>query len=341
MAQAIEQLRTGLRIGHAKLGAFGAGVGTPKQQVHDGDTITAQAIGNLGVRFLGVDAPEVSFQIRGREGFIALSNPAWEVILSDPFAPELPDFDPPIDSGLRAHLRRRLGPGAGTNHAEHAEAAHRELERQVEADLLALEQPKERFEFFLAFGAEVMDRYGRLLGYINRHQPDPEVPTPRPRTYNERLLEAGMVSPYFIWPNVNPFRASESVIAAAEKLAPGHAKDVAEGEPTLRRTRQWVRDARERKIGLYAEPDPLVVQPFEVRFLGRRQPPDRWVVDIGRNDPWIIPPQRYYRVRNVEDRLYIPAEFVPLFLENGWQPLPGTGGTVGEGVSRLPGARSL
>jgi hypothetical protein len=45
MAQAIEQLRSGLRIGHAKLGAFGEGVGTPRQQVHDGDTITAQAIG--------------------------------------------------------------------------------------------------------------------------------------------------------------------------------------------------------------------------------------------------------------------------------------------------------
>jgi hypothetical protein len=125
---------------------------------------------------------------------------------------------------------------------------------------LALEQPKERFEFFLAFGAEVMDRYGRLLGYINRHQPDPEIPAPRPLTYNERLLGAGMVSPYFIWPNVNPFRASESVISAAQKLAPGHARDVAEGEPTLRRTRQWVRNARQRKIGLYAEPDPLGVQ---------------------------------------------------------------------------------
>jgi hypothetical protein len=67
-AQAIEQLSTGLRVGHARLGAFGEGVGTPKQQVHDGDTITAQAIGNLGVRFLGVDAPEVSFRIRGQEG---------------------------------------------------------------------------------------------------------------------------------------------------------------------------------------------------------------------------------------------------------------------------------
>jgi hypothetical protein len=95
-----------------------------------------------------------------------------------------------------------------------------------------------------------MDRYGRLLGYINRHQLDPETPTPWPLTYNERLLEASMVSPYFIWPNVNPFRASESVIATAEELAPGHARDVADGEPTLRRARQWVGNARQRRIGL-------------------------------------------------------------------------------------------
>jgi hypothetical protein len=136
---AIEQLRTGLRIGHARLGSFGEGVGSPKQQVHDGDTITVEALGNLGVRFLGVDAPEVSFTIRGQEGFIPLSDPDWEAIPRAPFGPEMPAFDPPIDPGLRAHLRRRLGPGAGTNHAKHAEAAHRELERQIEADLLALD----------------------------------------------------------------------------------------------------------------------------------------------------------------------------------------------------------
>jgi endonuclease YncB( thermonuclease family) len=204
MVQAIEQLRTGLRIGHATLGAFGQGVGSPKQQVHDGDTVTVEAKGNLGVRLLGVDAPEVSFTIRGQEGFITLSDPRWETILSDPFDSQLPGFDPPIDPRLRAHLRRRVGPGSAANHAQHAEEAHRALERQVEGDLQALEQPKESFEFFMAFGAEVMDRYGRLLGYVNRHQPDPETPEPRPLTYNERLLQAGMVSPYFIWPNVNP-----------------------------------------------------------------------------------------------------------------------------------------
>lgn len=80
MAQAIEQLRNGLRIGHVRLGAFGDGVGSPRQQVHDGDTITAQAIGNLGVRFLGVDAPEVSQGTAGQVAVLSGRADAREVV---------------------------------------------------------------------------------------------------------------------------------------------------------------------------------------------------------------------------------------------------------------------
>ena len=37
------------------------------------------------------------------------------------------------------------------------------------------------------------------------------MPDPRPFSYNERMLEAGKTSPYFIWPNINPFqRAPQS-----------------------------------------------------------------------------------------------------------------------------------
>jgi len=47
-------------VGHARLGRFGQQRGSIAQQVHDGDTVTLEAEGNLGVRFLGIDAPEVS-----------------------------------------------------------------------------------------------------------------------------------------------------------------------------------------------------------------------------------------------------------------------------------------
>jgi hypothetical protein len=90
MASAIEQLRSGLAIGHAQLGLHGAQQGSINQQVHDGDTIETQLDGNVGVRFLGVDAPEVSFTLPGHEGFTPIANPAWEPFLADPFAASLP-----------------------------------------------------------------------------------------------------------------------------------------------------------------------------------------------------------------------------------------------------------
>jgi hypothetical protein len=46
---------------------------------------------------------------------------------------------------------------------------------------------------------------------------------------------------------------------------------------------------------------------------------ERWVIDLGRNDDTLIPPQGYFQVANPEDRLFVPAEYVPLFIEAGWQ----------------------
>jgi len=53
-------------------------------------------------------------------------------------------------------------------------------------------------------------------------------------------------------------------------------------------------------------------------------PPDRWVIDMSSDDNLLIRPQGYYRIKNAEDRLFIPPEYVPLFVEAGWhrQPRP-------------------
>ena len=79
--------------------------------------------GNLGIRFLGVDAPEVSFTLPGHKGFIPISNPAWEPFLTDPFAASLPQFAPQLSAELQAFLTGRLGPGAAANHARLGGAA--------------------------------------------------------------------------------------------------------------------------------------------------------------------------------------------------------------------------
>ena len=86
----------------------------------------------------------------------------------------------------------------------------------------------------------------------------------------------------------------------------------------MRTARHWVRSARGSQIGLFEPGSPLRLQPFEVRFLARRQPPNRWIIDLGRDEAVLIPPQEYHRVANPEDRLFIPVAFVPPFLEAGW-----------------------
>ena len=53
MSKAIEELKSGLKVGHVALGLYGKSQGTVKQEVHDGDTITVRAEGNFGIRFLG------------------------------------------------------------------------------------------------------------------------------------------------------------------------------------------------------------------------------------------------------------------------------------------------
>jgi hypothetical protein len=115
------------------LGRRGQQRGSVAQQVHDGDTVTTEATGNLGVRFLGLDAPEVSAPLPGtRLPFVDLDDARWEQVLADPFSPELDPMDPPLDGELQQQLAGRVGPGTAANHARLAEAATKALEEAVD-----------------------------------------------------------------------------------------------------------------------------------------------------------------------------------------------------------------
>ena len=72
-------------------------------------------------------------------------------------------------------------------------------------------------------------------------------------------------------------------------------------------------------IGLFNPVNPLRFEAFEVRYLGRREPPNRAVIDLSRNDDVILRPQNYSHIANSEDRLFIPLPFVPLFVARGWR----------------------
>ena len=80
-----------------------------------------------------------------------------------------------------------------------------------------------------------------------------------------------------------------------------------------------MKEARRLQIGLYEAARPLRLQAFELRMLSRRQPPDRWLVDLGSDSDTLIRPQSYPDVPLPEDRLFIPAEYVPLWVEKGWK----------------------
>jgi hypothetical protein len=327
MAKAVFKLGV-LTVGEGALGARGTGRGSVRQQVHDGDTVIIDPLGNLSVRFLGVDAPEESFSLPeqavrtpdGRTdeaGFVPIKDPRWAEFLDDPFAAKWPKFAPALSRGLLRHLQARVGPGTAKNHADLADAARSALIALIAQDMQELGQDKTTFKFFLAFATEVMDGYGRLLGYLNRAQPKP----PRPRPYNERLLATGAVGPYFIWPNLDPFRKQPRLVDAVPKPGSSRPRGVtAAAAQPLDDARQSIRDARAQGLGVWAPAaNGLRLEPFELRFLARRQPPDRWVIDLSAGDDRLRAPQLYWKIANPEDRLFVPAEYVPLFVDRGWR----------------------
>jgi len=288
-------------------------VQTLNQAVPDGDTVGSQLDGTGSVRFLGVDTPEKSFE-QPLGGAQNLDGPRWEQFLTNPFANGFPAqlLEPP----LAAHLQPRFGSGAAANHHRHAVAAGEALKQLIQSDATALGQSTDEFRYFLAFSYEVFDRYGRFLAFLNRNQPNPTVPSPRPSSYNERQLETGHALPYFIWPNINPFREADTVASAVP--LPGTANVFAE-RGDLKRARDLVKNARTAGLGVFDAADPLRFEAFEIRYLGRGEVPTRAVIDLSNNDDVIFRPQSYFKVPHQEDRLFIPEEFIPLFAAKGWR----------------------
>lgn len=289
--------------------------------VHDGDTINIAADGNFGVRMLGVDAPEVSFELPRNpdfpdhpKSFVKIEHPAWTDFLTDPFAKGYKELA--LRTALHNHLLTKVGPQAAANHAVHAAPATQALKDMVQGDITEQGLTNETFRLRLAFAHEILDRYGRLLCYVNREQKL----KPRPDPYNERMLAAGHVMPYFIWPNVDPFVRQEGRVADAVPK-PGTARAIAEAG-ALGRARHAVQAARQAGLALWDHANPLLLHAFELRFLAQRRAPDRYVLDLSDNSRELMHPQSYFRVPNPEDRLFVNAEHAPLFHEKGWSVPP-------------------
>ncbi|MCP4544570.1 MAG: hypothetical protein GY832_46265 [Chloroflexi bacterium] len=324
-----------------------------KQAVYDGDTVTVGAFGNLSTRFIGIDTPEVKFALLEsrtiEEGstytsFVKLDDERWAKFLANPFTMNASsyldkDIDLPpygLSIGLYEYLRPNLVRDAGKNHRIHAQAALRYLENQIDNDLKTLVnkdgskrfESEDEFRFYLRFAHEIMDGYGRLLCIIKPDEPNPPSGK-RQKSYNLRMLKSGLAMPYFIWPNLEPWRKQEFILKAIVKRGQAHALAEKKGS-TLKTVRRYVRRARKNKKGIFGDANydqnqtgPLQLMPNEIRFLGARRAPSRYVIDLSENTPWpdtLLHPENYYRIENLEDRLYIPGEYVPLFAEReGWQ----------------------
>lgn len=303
--------------GWATPGLYDGRPGTVLQQVHDGDTIAVRPKGNIPVRLLGIDTPEISFAFPGpRLNFVGLNDARWNEFLTSCFEAKWGNFTSPVTDELRSYLEVKLSGEPGTEHCRHAKAATDVFRQMVASDMQVLGQDLNTFGYYLRFGFEIMDGFGRFLCVINREQPDRNNPAPRPQTYNMRLLEKGLAFPYFIWPNVNPWDRPATVMDAV--IPPGKARQAAEANSELVRARERVQRARQSHLGLFEMTSPLLLEPFELRFLSRRQLPGRYVIDLNSDSNRLIHPHRYYTVPHPEDRLWIPPQYVPLFESRGW-----------------------
>ncbi|MFN4147679.1 MAG: hypothetical protein ACK4GN_17780, partial [Runella sp.] len=129
-----------------------------------------------------------------------------------------------------------------------------------------------------------------------------------------------LVTPYFIFPNVQPFIKGNPF--AASSLSPVSFWDKIRNARKLQAARSAVRAARLAQVGIFNPNDPLILQPFELRFLGRGSSQNRYAIDLSKDDGTnhkVVKPENYFEIPNIEDRLFIPAEYLPLFRENGWR----------------------
>jgi len=121
LAKAIFSIR-GLVRGFATLPSWGQSVASVKQAVHDGDTITAAAAGNLSTRFLGIDTPEISFQFPNigdpRDGTWT-STKNFNGYLTDPFSSSYSDsesYKTTLGNQLESYLQSKFSAQTADNH---------------------------------------------------------------------------------------------------------------------------------------------------------------------------------------------------------------------------------
>lgn len=290
------------------------------QITHDGDTVSVSTDANLGIRFLGVDTAEISFDYPGSRGFTSLKNPIWEEFFTGPEGEKkLQKMGPE----LQVYLRGVLGDGTGiaANHAKFAEAGRQALLREIEQDMHHANKTKEDFAFFQAYAYEFLDTYGRLLCYLRPHRDNFEGDPPASTEidYNIRQLANGSAAPYFIFPNVDPFLRISNPLDKKIISPEGFWKFMTKATK-LTGAREAVKGARNRQVGIFDAVDPLRLLGMELRSLARGSKPNRYVIDLGQvGSNKLLDPELYFTIENLEDRFYLPPMYTDYFKLAGWE----------------------
>lgn len=297
--------------------------------IHDGDTINVLSNRTFGIRFLGVDTAEVSIDY---PSVIKPANlPEWyewpdvsfyEEYLTDPFQyPGSEPFKQSLGPRLLEYLKEKFNSKAALNHQTYGDIALKKLQDIVKQDILNYYSFNSEFDFsfFMVFAFEVMDRYGRFLCFVDRTKTTEERQNDK-LTYNEKLLQQGFSIPYFIWPNINPFRKDAVHInTLKDAIYPADQfYDKINADTRLSEVRKSVKDAQTNHLGIFSKENPLLIQPFELRYLFRRQAPDRYVLDMSSKEhPVLLRPTKYFTVA-YEDRLFVDEIYLHLFKQRGY-----------------------
>jgi hypothetical protein len=135
-------------------------------------------------------------------------------------------------------------------------------------------------------------------------------------------LKTGYAVPYFIFPNVDPFIKFNSILDAIPEVIQDRFAfyKLIQRSSKLKRVREYLEKIRSGNDNtLFTGENTLKLLPSELRILERRKKPFRYVMDFSNPEPVIIPPEDYYLIRNVEDRFFIPEEYIPIFEKRGYK----------------------
>jgi endonuclease YncB( thermonuclease family) len=358
---------------YTSLPSISGRMATAGESVIDGDTIQTAKEGLIDIRFCGVDAAERGitldkkeynfiFNVQGdaqnkTQDLTYVQTSDLSEYFSNPFDTQkysdTNDFIEALGEEIvNNYLKRILNERTAKNHAYHADRARTELMNLVENDIRRSIKASDRFQLYVEFPFEVIDAYGRFLGWVYYEKDKPFMKNSkkiRPAlSYNEKLLRMGYAIPYFIWPNVSPLGETNMNLSVMQSLP--YAKDFKkciEADTILNETRNYVRKARESKLGIFEEGNELMLLPFEFRYLldrytgkgptskpitcdnnnpddansgkASKKPIHRYVLNLNNLDvPTLEPPEYYYKIP-LEDRLFVDEQYVPLFSAKGYR----------------------